>query len=161
MPVETVLEAETPASGKNLRRSLLHMFGENRFFMVLSIVIGILSGTAVVAFRLSIDLVHRYMLGANPSRLRLVLSPTLAGLLVAVLVIHFFPRVRGSGVNQTNAALYVFNGYIPFCTAIGKFLTAALAISSGHSSYRDIFQSPIWGQEYDQTFFHRGNTRQR
>jgi chloride channel protein, CIC family len=134
MPVETALESEAPAvAGKNLRRSLLHLFGENRFFMVLSIVIGILSGLAVVAFRLSIDLVHRYLLGSNPSRLRLILSPTLAGLVVAILVIHFFPQVRGSGVNQTKAALYVFNGHIPFRTAIGKFITAALAIGSGHS----------------------------
>lgn len=41
----------------------------------------------------------------------------------------FFP----SGVNQTKAALYIYNGYIPIRTAIGKFITAALAIGSGHS----------------------------
>lgn len=44
-----------------------------------------------------------------------------------------FPRVRGSGVNQTKAALYVFNGYIPLRTAVGKFITASLAIGSGQS----------------------------
>ena len=42
-------------------------------------------------------------------------------------------RARGSGVNQTKAALYIYDGYIPFRTAIGKFITAALAIGSGHS----------------------------
>jgi CIC family chloride channel protein len=36
-------------------------------------------------------------------------------------------------VNQTKAALYIYNGYIPLRTAIGKFITAALAIGSGHS----------------------------
>ena len=36
-------------------------------------------------------------------------------------------------MNQTKAALYIYNGYIPFRTAIGKFITAALAIGSGHS----------------------------
>ncbi|HEX5434935.1 MAG TPA: chloride channel protein, partial [Candidatus Angelobacter sp.] len=36
-------------------------------------------------------------------------------------------------VNQTKAALYIFNGHIPFRTAIGKFITASLAIGSGHS----------------------------
>jgi CIC family chloride channel protein len=36
-------------------------------------------------------------------------------------------------VNQTKAALYVYNGYIPLRTAVGKFITAALAIGSGHS----------------------------
>ena len=50
-----------------------------------------------------------------------------------ILVIHFFPQVRGSGVNQTKAALYIFNGYIPFRNAIGKFLCSALAIGSGQS----------------------------
>jgi CIC family chloride channel protein len=49
------------------------------------------------------------------------------------LVIHFFPQSRGSGVNQTKAALYIYNGSIPIRTAIGKFITAALAIGSGHS----------------------------
>ena len=63
----------------------------------------------------------------------MLLAPTLAGLVIAVLVIHFFPQARGSGVNQTKAALYIYNGYIPIRTAIGKFITAALAIGSGHS----------------------------
>ena len=53
--------------------------------------------------------------------------------MVAFLVIHVFPLVRGSGVNQTKAALYIYNGYIPFRTAVGKFITAALAIGSGQS----------------------------
>ena len=64
---------------------------------------------------------------------RLLLAPTLAGLVIAVLVIHVFRLARGSGVNQTKAALYIYNGYIPFRTAIGKFITAALAIGSGQS----------------------------
>ncbi|MGA9354425.1 MAG: chloride channel protein, partial [Terriglobales bacterium] len=77
--------------------------------------------------------IHFLGSGVSPSAWRLILAPTLAGLLVAVLVIHVFPLARGSGVNQTKAALYIYNGYIPFRTAIGKFITAALAIGSGHS----------------------------
>jgi CIC family chloride channel protein len=49
------------------------------------------------------------------------------------MVAHICPRVRGCGVNQTKAALYIYNGYIPFRTAVGKFITAALAIGAGHS----------------------------
>src|SRR5690242_20638450 len=63
----------------------------------------------------------------------MLLVPTLAGLLVAALVLLVFPRARGSGVNQTKAALYIYNGYIPFRTAIGKFICSSLAIGSGHS----------------------------
>ena len=57
----------------------------------------------------------------------------LTGLVIAFLVIKFFPRARGSGVNQTKAALYIYDGYIPMPTVIGKFITSALAIGSGQS----------------------------
>lgn len=102
-------------------------------FLAVAVLIGILSGLAVVAFRTAIDLWQRWLLGSSPSGLRLLLVPALAGLAVALLVLHIFPRVRGSGVNQTKAALYVFNGYIPLRTAVGKFITASLAIGSGQS----------------------------
>ena len=71
--------------------------------------------------------------GARTHSWRLIAAPALTSLVVALLVIHVFPLVRGSGVNQTKAALYIYNGYIPFRTAVGKFITAALAIGSGHS----------------------------
>jgi CIC family chloride channel protein len=88
-----------------------------------------------VCFRFAIDWCRLYLLGSGAilSPSRMLLAPTLAGLVIAVLVIHVFPQARGSGVNQTKAALYIYNGYIPIRTAIGKFITAALAIGSGHS----------------------------
>jgi CIC family chloride channel protein len=110
-------------------------FREERFFLVLSVFIGILSGLAVVCFRFTIEWCRIYLLGSgtNISPVRIFVTPALAGLVIAFLVIHFFPQARGSGVNQTKAALYIFNGYIPFRTAIGKFITAALAIGTGFS----------------------------
>ena len=119
-------------SPRNLWRSI---FREDNFFLVLSVFIGIFSGLAVVCIRYAIDWSRLYLLGTGAvlTPARLVLAPTLAGLVIAVLVIHFFPATRGSGVNQTKAALYIYNGQIPFRTAIGKFITAALAIGSGHS----------------------------
>jgi len=120
-----------PVTAGAPRRSV---FREERFFLILSVFIGVFAGLAVVCFRFAIDWCRIYLLGsAMPSPTRLVLAPTLAGLVIAVLVIHVFPLSRGSGVNQTKAALYIFNGYIPLRTAIGKFITAALAIGSGHS----------------------------
>lgn len=134
---ETTQSIEQVSSGTALvRHPLLQLlFREERFFLVLSVFIGIFSGLAVVCFRLAIDWTRMYLLGSEitASPLRLLLVPCLAGLLIAVLVIHFFPLARGSGVNQTKAALYIYNGYIPFRTAIGKFITAALAIGSGQS----------------------------
>ena len=138
------LQSETP-NGKALpavsapehpSKALLRaIFREERLFLVLSVFIGIFSGLAVVCFRFAIDWCHLYLLGSGVTLtpVRLVLAPTLSGLIVAVLVIHFFPLTRGSGVNQTKAALYIYNGHIPIRTAIGKFITAALAIGSGHS----------------------------
>ena len=119
-----------------LSKALLQsVFREERFFLVLSVFIGIFSGLAVVCFRFAIGWCRLYLLGSGValSRSRLLLAPTLAGLVIAFLVIHCFPLTRGSGVNQTKAALFIYNGHIPIRTAIGKFITAALAIGSGHS----------------------------
>jgi len=111
------------------------MFNEEVFFLILCVFIGIFSGLAVVCFRLAIDWMHLALLGPLPQThgWRLFAVPSVVGLLVAGLVIRVFPGIRGSGVNQTKAALYIFNGYIPFRTAIGKFVCAALAIGSGQS----------------------------
>jgi len=129
------VEAAAPFPERSPGGLLRSVFREERFFLILSVFIGVFSGLAVVCFRFAIDWCRIYLLGSgytlSPSRL--VLAPTLAGLVIAVLVIHVFPLVRGSGVNQTKAALYIYNGYIPLRTAIGKFTTAALAIGSGHS----------------------------
>ncbi len=122
---------------KRSRRSWLTLSTtrEERFFLSLAVFIGVFSGLAVVCFRLAIDWTKIWLLGAvpEPHNWRLIAAPALTSLVVALLVIHVFPLVRGSGVNQTKAALYIYNGYIPFRTAVGKFITAALAIGSGHS----------------------------
>jgi chloride channel protein, CIC family len=108
---------------------------EDNFFLILAVVIGVISGLAVVCFRRAIDLTTHWLFGAAQpiSHLRLLLVPTLAGLVIAVLVILAFPGARGSGVNQTKSAVYIYNGYISFRTVIGKFLASALAIGSGQS----------------------------
>ncbi|HEY1965506.1 MAG TPA: chloride channel protein, partial [Acidobacteriaceae bacterium] len=108
---------------------------DERLFLVLSIFIGIISGLLVVSFRIAISWVQTLTLGSapQPGLLRLIFVPTIMGLVVAVLVQVFFPAARGSGVNQTKAALYIYNGYISFKTVIGKFITSALALGGGFS----------------------------
>jgi len=109
--------------------------GEDRLFLLLAVLIGIFSGIAVVCFRITIEFVTFAVLGSSlrPSIGRVLIGPTLGGLLVAVLVLRVFPRARGSGVNQTKAAVYVLNGYISFKTVVAKFVACALAIGSGFS----------------------------
>lgn len=106
-----------------------------KFFLLLAIFIGVFSGLAVVCFRISIEFVRITLLGSSlsPSFPRILLAPALTGLLIAVLVIFLFPKTRGSGVNQTKSALYIYDGFIPFKTAIGKFICSGLAIGSGQS----------------------------
>lgn len=118
-------------AASRLRRSL----SEQQFFLLLAIVIGVFSGLAVVCFRIAIEWFRLWLLGSAlvPPGRRILLAPALTGLVIALLVIRLFPRVRGSGVNQTKSALYISDGYIPFSTVIGKFLTAGAAIGSGQS----------------------------
>src|SRR5579864_7787747 len=111
----------TTILANRLARLTFHAsFEEERFFLILCI---------------SIDWSRIALMGPlpHPSAIRIIGAPTAVGLLVAILVLHFFPEVRGSGVNQTKAALYIFNGYIPFKNAVGKFICSALAIGSGQS----------------------------
>jgi CIC family chloride channel protein len=116
-------------------RTLLSAFREERLFLLLAVIIGVLSGLSVVCFRVAIEFSRLYLLGSAvpPTGYRLLIAPTAVGLVVAALVIFAFPRARGSGVNQTKAALYIYNGYIPFRTVVGKFICSALAIGSGQS----------------------------
>lgn len=108
---------------------------EGQLFLLLAVLIGVLSGLAVVCFRIAIDWTRVLLLGSSltPPAPRVVLVPAAAGLVIAMLTLYVFRRVRGSGVNQTKAAVYISNGYIPFSTVIGKFLMCALAIGSGQS----------------------------
>jgi chloride channel protein, CIC family len=124
---------------ETLRRMLgssgLISIREEQFFLVLAIAIGVLAGFCVVLFRIAIAAARLWLLGSSthPSAPRVVLVPALMGLVIAVLAVRFFPRVRGSGVNQTKGALYIYDGYIGAETVVGKFVLSALAIGSGQS----------------------------
>ena len=108
---------------------------ERNLFLLLAVMIGLFSGLAVVCFRITIEWVRLALFGSAlaPPHFRVLLVPAAVGLVVAFLVQRFFLGARGSGVNQTKAAVYVYDGYVPFRTVIGKFVTCALAIGSGQS----------------------------
>ncbi len=139
VPASPESPTQTPIVRVHIRQRLFStlegVFNEEVFFLILSVFIGIFSGLAVVCFRLAIDWTHLALLGPLPQThsWRLFAVPAIAGLVVAALVLHVFPGIRGSGVNQTKSALYIFNGFIPFRTAVGKFFCSAIAIGSGQS----------------------------
>jgi CIC family chloride channel protein len=124
---------------ETLRRMLgpsgLISIREEQFFLVLAIAIGLLAGFCVVLFRVAIAAARIWLLGSSlhPSTTRLLLVPSLTGLVIALIAVRYFPRVRGSGVNQTKGALYIYDGYIGPETVVAKFVLTALAIGSGQS----------------------------
>jgi CIC family chloride channel protein len=73
----------------------------------------------------------------SPSALRTFSVPVALSLVTGLLLTKVFPDVRGSGVPQTKAAFHLHNGYIPPHVPVGKFLTGALCIGSGHSIGRE------------------------
>jgi chloride channel protein, CIC family len=108
---------------------------EDQLFLLLAVLIGVFSGLAVVCFRVAIEWTQLELLGSSlsPSLRRVLLAPAVGGLVVAVLALRVFPGSQGSGVNRTKSAVYIWNGYVPFDTVIGKFVTCAIAIGSGQS----------------------------
>ncbi|HEV2418393.1 MAG TPA: chloride channel protein, partial [Terriglobia bacterium] len=127
-------------TAESLRRTLVMIvrglaLREGNLFLLLSVLIGLASGLLVVCFRITIDWTHLWLFGSSltPPAWRLLVFPTAAGLLIGACVMRLFRGVRGSGVNQTKAAVYIYDGYIASRTVIGKFLLCALAIGSGQS----------------------------
>jgi len=141
MPAPPPAVASEPAEIKEERYRWLRAgprtltLSEGNLFLVLAVIIGLFSGMAVVCFRISIEWIRLALFGSAlaPSAVRVLFVPAAVGLVVAFLIQRFFRGARGSGVNQTKAAVYVFDGYVPFRTVIGKFVTCALAIGSGQS----------------------------
>jgi CIC family chloride channel protein len=110
---------------------------ENQVFLALTILIGIIAGLSAVLFSLAINATARALFGLSPSWTRLLLIPPAVSVLTGVLLVKFFPGVRGSGVPQTKAAFHLNNGVIPASVPFGKFLTGVLCIGSGHSMGRE------------------------
>lgn len=107
--------------------------GEEMRAVLLAVVVGLLSGLVVVWFRLTIDWARLLLLGSwlDSHDTRIVFVPAVGGLIAALLVQKFFRDVRGSGINETKASLYLNKGYVSLRSAIGNFTTSALAIGSG------------------------------
>src|SRR6202021_976523 len=72
---------------------------EDQLFMFLAVLIGIFSGLAVVCFRIAIEWVHLVPLGSSisPPVPRVLVVPSVGGLIVALLVFSFFPAGAGGG----------------------------------------------------------------
>jgi CIC family chloride channel protein len=106
---------------------------EEQRFLLLSILIGIFSGLVVVCFHIAMEFVSWFMLETHQSLIRTLLSPAVGALAAVLLVSFVFRTARGSGVNDTKAAIYISDGYVPFSAVAGKFLACSVSIGSGNS----------------------------
>src|SRR5271155_2281939 len=104
---------------------------EDQVFLALALVIGALTGLAVVAFILLTERMgmRLYPMGGAPWRR--LLFPVVGSLGVGFLLYRYFPNARGSGVPQTKAALFAREGRITLRTVLGKFFCTSATLASG------------------------------
>lgn len=129
-------ESDQRTSGNSWKTPLLHRLGklqprEDQIFLVLSLVIGALTGLAVVAFILLTERTGMRLYPVGGARWRRLLFPIVGSLSVGYLLFRYFPDARGSGVPQTKAALYAREGRITLRTVLGKFFCTSATLASG------------------------------
>ena len=104
-----------------LHRSARLQQREDQIFLALALVIGALTGLAVVTFIVLTERLGMRLYPAAGSPWRRILFPIAGSLTMGWLLYRYFPYARGSGVPQTKAALFAREGRIRLHTVFGKF----------------------------------------
>jgi chloride channel protein, CIC family len=104
---------------------------ESQIFLVLALVIGALTGLAVVAFILLTERLGMRLYPVGGAPWRRLLFPVVGSLGIGYLLYRYFPNARGSGVPQTKAALFAREGRITLRTVLGKFFCTSVTLASG------------------------------
>ena len=129
-------ESVQRTSGSWWRESLLNRVAlvrqrEDQIFLVLALVIGALTGLAVVAFILLTERMGMRLYPAGGAPWRRLVLPVVGSLGIGYLLYRYFPNARGSGVPQTKAALFAREGRITLRTVLGKFFCTSATLASG------------------------------
>src|SRR5271157_493389 len=127
---------DQPVTASWWRIPLLHRFArlqprEDQVFLVLALVIGAVTGLAVVAFILVTERLGMRLYPPGSAEWRRFLFPVVGSLFIGYLLYRYFPDARGSGVPQTKAALYARDGRILLRTVLGKFFCTSATLASG------------------------------
>src|SRR6266851_3936177 len=104
---------------------------EDQVFLILALVIGALTGLAVVAFILLTERLGMRLYPVGGAPWRRLLFPVAGSLVIGYLLYRYFPDARGSGVPQTKAALFAHSGRITLRTVLGKFFCTSTTLASG------------------------------
>src|SRR5580693_6016210 len=116
----------------SLRRRLAELRQrEGQVFLILSLVIGALTGLVVVAFIMLTERLGMRLYPVGGAPWRRLLFPVVGSLGIGYLLYRYFPDARGSGVPQTKAALFAREGRITLRTVLGKFLCTSATLASG------------------------------
>jgi len=99
--------------------------------LLLSVVVGVVTGLVIVCFHVAIELLAWQVLDAETTPFLRVLLPALGAASAALLVRYLLPASAGSGIVHTKSALFVSNGYIPASAVPGKFAACWLSIGTG------------------------------
>src|SRR5271169_2007668 len=129
-------ESGQTTSGSWWRTSLLDRIvelrhREDQVILVLALVIGALTGLAVVAFILLTERMGMRLYPVGGAPWRRLLFPVVGSLGIGYLLYRYFPNARGSGVPQTKAALFAREGRITLRTVLGKFFCTSVTLASG------------------------------
>jgi CIC family chloride channel protein len=104
---------------------------EGQVFLILSLVIGALTGLVVVAFIVLTERLGMRLYPVGGAPWRRLLFPVVGSLGIGYLLYRYFPNARGSGVPQTKAALFAREGRITLRTVLGKFFCTSATLASG------------------------------
>ena len=118
-------------SDQRARWSALLHEREEQVFLLLSLLIGALTGLAVVAFIVLTERVGFRFFPIGSAAWRRIAIPVAGSLAMGFLLYRFFPGARGSGVPQTKAALFARDGFISLRTVLGKFFCTSITLASG------------------------------
>src|ERR1041384_8697363 len=80
---------------------------QDELFLAVTLVIGALVGLVIVAFILLTGRLGARMYPSGGAAWRRGLVPTLGSLITGYLLYRFFPLARGSGIPQTQVALFI------------------------------------------------------
>src|ERR1700741_1098 len=133
---DEVTEPTTNLKPQWWKRPLAHSFArirerEDQVFLLLTLVIGALTGLAVVGFILVTKRLGMRLYPVGSATWRRLLIPVLGSLGMGYLLYRYFPEARGSGVSQTKAAPFAREGRITLRTMLGKFFCTAATLASG------------------------------
>ncbi|MGY4325672.1 H+/Cl- antiporter ClcA [Bradyrhizobium sp. LB7.2] len=117
----------------------------------LALMIGVLTGSGAVAFRVLIALVHNLFFrgtlsvaydaniseGPSPLGDFILLAPVIGGLVVVFLVRRFAPEAKGHGVPEVMDSIFYKRGKIRGTVALIKALASAVSIGSGAAVGRE------------------------